>query len=490
MRYLPYLLFAAVAAVPLTWLVAKTIRFIFGGRELRTSMLQAAKMKITWIRVARMLGLYIEDKSPHWPRLRRFLAVLGQKENRPDMLKLPRPIFPRLRVRADRYGVVIRTNTVPKVGLKEWQAHTQHLADTWGCSRVAVTQDKPGRLTVRAVRQDPLTVSTTHYPNGQPLSVLSHVDIGVDEYAREVPLRFSGVPGMGVYGLPGYGKTSLVNQVITKLAPHPCVQISVLDGKGDDTYVGADYEDLLPRFWFASGDSLEAANEHFKELKRLRVRRAGSIRRVKGSKNIWTAGADANGQRIPGFTQDWPFVLCVVDESHTYFEMVKDGGDRDLKRRNSLASENIQLVQDLIKKGRSVGITVVLATQKGTGDAIPTAIRDVCPISMAFACRTTDAAVAALGDDIRDYPEANPVTLQDPAYIGVMTMVVEGRPGFTRVRTPFTDDLATANVCSEYADFTANPFNVLPHVQLTSADLAELDADDTDGTLPATGTEG
>lgn len=95
-----------------------------------------------------------------------------------------------------------------------------------------------------------------------------------------------------------------------------------------------------------------------------------------------------------------------------------------------LVAENRRLVEDVVKKGRSVGICTILATQKSTGDAIPTAIRDVCPVALSFAQRTDEAAVAALGEDIRRYPEANPVSLQDPAYLGVASMV-QGRPGLS-----------------------------------------------------------
>lgn len=464
MRFLAYALLSGAIAVPVTWLVLKTVRFIRGGPQLRRSMLQAAKIKIKWIRVARMLGLYIEDKSPRLPRTRRLLASFGSKEHRPDMLALPRPIFPRIRVRADQYGVIVRARIVPKVGLKEFQDHAQHLADTWGCTRVSVTQAEPGRLVIRAVRRDPLTVSTTMHPTGRPPVDLSHIEIGVDEYAAPVTLRLSGVPGIGIYGLPGYGKTSLINTAIVTLAPHPCVQLSVLDGKGDGRNVGADYDELTPRFWFSSGDDLEAANQHFQELQQLRISRAGSIRKVMGCKNIWTAAEDrATGRRIPGFTPDWPLTICIVDESHTYFQTVKaDSRDKEAQRRNALASQNARLVEDLVKKGRAVGIIIVLATQKGTGDAIPTAIRDVCPVSMAFACRTSDAAVAALGEDIRDYPEAHPITLQDPAYIGVLTMVIEGRPGFTRVRTPLTSDATAIGICQATVELTRNPMQSMP----------------------------
>ena len=65
-------------------------------------------------------------------------------------------------------------------------------------------------------------------------------------------------------------------------------------------------------------------------------------------------------------------MLLVIDEAHTF--LAESKGD---KQRDALSFENRRLVEDLVQKGRSVGICVVLATQKSTGDAIPTAIRDV-----------------------------------------------------------------------------------------------------------------
>ena len=47
-----------------------------------------------------------------------------------------------------------------------------------------------------------------------------------------------------------------------------------------------------------------------------------------------------------------------------------------------------------------------------------------------------DGAVAALGEEIRQHPDASPVLLNDPAYVGVAVTSLPGRPGFHRVRTP------------------------------------------------------
>src|SRR5262249_22162551 len=87
--------------------------------------------------------------------------------------------------------------------------------------------------------------------------------------------------------------------------------------------------------------------------------------------------------------------------------------------------------------------------------------RDVCPVALSFAQRTDEAAVAALGADIRQYPEANPVALQDPAYVGVAAMVVPGRPGFVRVRTPYVSDADVARICTSTAGLTRDPANLL-----------------------------
>ncbi|MFF0717058.1 hypothetical protein ACWEVM_24130 [Streptomyces bauhiniae] len=122
-----------------------------------------------------------------------------------------------------------------------------------------------------------------------------------------------------------------------------------------------------------------------------------------------------------------------------------------------MTAENARLVEDLVKKGRSVGILVILISQKTTGDAIPTFIRDVCPIGLSFAQKTVEAAVAAPGEDIRNWPDASPVTLQDPAYVVFAVMAMQGRPGYTRIRTPYVSDADAARVADATSHLSADP---------------------------------
>lgn len=408
--------------------------------ELRRSVMQAARIRRRWPRLARHLGLVLVDRT----------RVPGK----------PTYVVPRLRVRPDQYGVIVEARTVPGVGLQEWQKAARHLADDWRAVRVAVTQPEPGRIRVRAVRRDPLATPVTYAPDPDTLAApddLSTVLIGTDEYAEPVSIRLSGVSGIGVYGLPGYGKTSLINGLVTRLAPSPAVQFVVLDGKSSSPEEG-DYAGLAERITLMVGDDLEHANEVLGQLVEFRRARARSIRTVLGVTNVWHVGP----------SPDWPLIVVIVDEAHTYFAQVKDGGDKTLRQRNALAAQNVMYVEDLIKKGRSVGILTLLATQKGTGDAIPTQIRDVCAVSLAFACRTIEAAVAALGDDIRQYPDASPVALQDPAYIGVASMVVEGRSGFTRVRTPYVPEQVAAAVATRHRDLVLSRGSLPPVRELTA----------------------
>ncbi|MGW4806647.1 FtsK/SpoIIIE domain-containing protein [Kitasatospora sp. NPDC004272] len=437
----PPLLYAAgaIALVLLAWLLVICGRYLSADKATRASIRQAWRIRRTWPRLARNLGLVTTDRTPT------FLQSLTASGNGSGGKPEPRILTPALSTKVDRYGVMVTVKTVAKVGLAEFQKHADHLADAWACTRVSINPDKPGRLMIRAVRDEPLLIPYTFTPNGKPPADLSVWDLGLDEYALATVLRMDNVPGVCVAGLPGYGKTSLINKLIAALAPSDAVQFAVADGKVSEAHEG-DYADVTDRLFAFVGDDLEAANKLFTRLVNLRRARSSAIRRVLGTPNMWAKGP----------SKAWPLVVLVIDEAHTYFREYK-GSDPTTKKYAALTSDNARLIEDLVKKGRSVGIVVIVATQKPTGDAIPTFIRDVCPVSLSFAQKTTESAVAALGEDIRNWPDANPVTMQDPGYVGVATMARQGHEGFTRVRIPYVDPADTARVAADTAHLTADP---------------------------------
>ena len=63
--------------------------------------------------------------------------------------------------------------------------------------------------------------------------------------------------------------------------------------------------------------------------------------------------------------------------------------------------------------------------------------------------------------DITEHPDAHPRRLQDTAYIGVATMVAEGRPGFTLVRTPYVADETADAIAADTAHLVTNPLALL-----------------------------
>ncbi|WP_326597865.1 FtsK/SpoIIIE domain-containing protein [Streptomyces sp. NBC_01803] len=440
---LPAVLWVGIAVLAVVF-TAQAVRYVRADPMTRVSIRQAARIRRGWVRLARAQGLSVTDRVPTaWSQIS--AGVNGGQGRTPE----PRVLVPKIRVRPDRFGVEVRAKTLPRVGLADFQKAAPYLADAWRCTRVSVLPDGPGAVRIRGVRHDPLATRTEHVPSGESPAVVSRWALGLDEYASEVVVSLAEVPGVTVAGLPGFGKTSLINKLICDLAPSPAVQFAVADGKASTAEEG-DYADVADRLFAFVGDDLAAGNELFKRLVALRRSRSAAIRSALGVRNMWHCGP------CPA----WPLTVLIIDEAHTFFREHK-GNDPATKKLAALASENARLVEDLVKKGRSVGILVILATQKATGDAIPTFIRDVCPVGLSFAQKTIEAAVAALGEDIRNWPEANPVTLQDPTYVGVAVMTVQGREGFTRVRTPYVDDTHAARIAADTAHLTRDPAELL-----------------------------
>ncbi|MEU3133331.1 cell division protein FtsK [Streptomyces sp. NPDC006854] len=422
------------------WAVWWVVRYLRADAMTRQSIRQAVRVRWGWKRLAPMLKLAATDKTPT-P-----LASLANTDGKPIK---PRVLIPALKVTYDAYGVIARASCLPGVGLEQFQKAAPHLADAWKCTRVAITQDKPGQVVIRGVRLDPLKLPTEHRPTGDVADETARWDLGLDEYAQPVSVDLTQVPGVTVAGLPGFGKTSLINRLLSDWAPSPCVQFACADGKVSAAHEG-DYADWVQRMFAFVGDDLEEANTLFRDLVELRRLRSAWVRKALGVKSMWDVGPSEN----------WPLVVLVIDEAHTYFRDHK-GSDPKTKKLAALAAENARLVEDLVKKGRSVGMLVILATQKSTGDAIPTFIRDVCPVGLSFAQKTAEAAVAALGEEIREWPDANPINLQDPAYVGVAAMNHQSQPGFTRIRTPYVSDADAARIADSTAHLAADPSALL-----------------------------
>ena len=396
----------ALACLRIAYLLA--LRLVLGPQ--RHAVWQTRRrIKRTWPRTARRLGLTVEETIRPW------LASPGSPTSR-------RVLIPGIRAKREPWGVRVELRTIEGVGLAELEKAGDHLADAWRVPIVRIEQERPGTLTIRALIWDPLTTATdttASTVSGADQAVTSWL-VGTDQDGTDAAVKTSDVSGIVVAGLAGYGKTNLLDNRFAALAPSPLVQFAVIDGKG-----GPDWDSHAPRCFAFAKDDPKKAHEILSHLHNLLTFRQHLIRARLGVKNLWETGP----------SRSWPLVVLIVDEAHTFFYEAK-GSDPEAKRRDQLARESARIVEELVRKGRNVGIQVILATQKATGDAIPTKIRDNCQVAISFAQRTSEAAIAILGTDITQYPNAHPRRLQNPDYVGVATLVADGRPGYTLVRTP------------------------------------------------------
>ena len=382
---------------------------------------QARRLAAEWPLLAQTLGLGYRDL---WTRQHR---------------------FPAAELVVDDQGVTATVAAIAGAGLADDQKAAGYLADTWGCVTVRAEQQAPGLIRLRGLYYDPLLApARVDLSGGVPASLTSWW-LGWGEDGSPVSIRTAEVSGVVVGGLAGFGKTMLVAHLLGQLAPSPAVQFVLIDGKG-----GPDYDRLTPRAWLSAKDDLEQVRDVLRRVLWLMVDRQTWISRVLGVTDAWYLGPSPS----------WPLVIVVIDEAHTFFHERK-GTSPEVKAHNALVAELSRLVEELIRKGRNVAIQVKLLTQRATGDAIPTRIRDNCQVAISFATRTLDGAVAALGEEIRVHPDVSPVQLNDPAYVGVAVTSLPGRSGFQRVRTPVVDHHQVAAIIRATAGLRRDPAALL-----------------------------
>jgi hypothetical protein len=215
-----------------------------------------------------------------------------------------RIFYPRARRwRLTDYGWQCAVRTAPRTGCREVEKQAQHLADYWRSVRVGVTQVKPGRLVVRALRTDPLAEPFgpercplgTWEPHLPDVLYVGRDDFGTDRY---LPLR--GLTGVCVSGLPGYGKTSLIASWLCQLTATSAAQFALLDGKD-----GGDHQPWHDRAWAHCGDQLADALAVLEDAHAEMRRRLRGIINLCGQRNAWNAG---------GPTEDLPLLVTVIDE--------------------------------------------------------------------------------------------------------------------------------------------------------------------------------
>lgn len=389
-----------------------------------------------------------------WKRLAAnlWIAYPDQHRNTDDSWLPPVNLYPRARFRPDPHGFTVAVRTIPGVGRLELDKSARYLADQWRVARVSVAQPKPGRLLVRAMARDPLleVLGMDRAPAGvfgstsvQPRMLY----LGRDEHGDDRFADLANVPGICVGGMPGSGKSTEITAWLTQLARSPAVQFALVDGKN-----AGEFDDFADRAYVMAGDDLDEVIDLLEKQHALMTDRLAAVRSVLGVKNAWHVGP----------SEAWPLAVTILDECQSALDLTAVKGDKQLEAK---VRRCIFLASSLIRRGRSVMMLTVCATQKPTVDSMPSSIRDNCPISLCFGVKTIDAAAATLGTEIRRYESYSPVTLADPAYAGCATVTLKtGQDPFTRLRGPWVTEDQAAEVVAASAHLRRDPRASLPIV--------------------------
>ncbi len=229
--------------------------------------------------------------------------------------------------------------------------------------------------------------------------------LGIDSNGNQVWITWKGSSGMVVGGVPGSGKTSSMLPCFAAMADH--AELHVFDGKAQ--------RDLHPlrhiaRTYDRSGD-LDAPLETLRNLEKLRMMRGDALYESLKADNFWNV-ARADRERL-GIKP----VFVILDEAQTWLTMPSD------KEKKMFVAEARELVETLIRKGRSAGIVVVITTQKPSAASIPTDLRDNAALKLCFKVTTPEMAVTVLGQQASDAP--SPTDIPRSAH-GRFVMETEG----------------------------------------------------------------
>ncbi len=421
-----YVIMAAFAAVVLARPGVGAWRFVQAGPGRRYWLpMQWARLRWKWLARNTQLAPIDSNADPKTGTLKSRIR------------------YPRARFSLTEHGWQVRVRTVPLVGRAECERAATHLANHWRAARVAVSQPAPGRITLRALRSDPLgrpigqdsapegTYGSDPSPAGEGLRRLY---LGVDEWGYHRYLPLANLSGIALAGITGHGKTTLIASWMSQLAGTACVQFAVVDGKG-----GSDYRPWAPRIWLMAGDSLPDAVAVLEQVHDLMRARLASV-----TGNAWRAGP----------SEVMPLIMLIIDEASTYFDVAAFKGTKD----EALARRAVYLTGQLVKKGRSVLLLTVLSSQKVVGTELPTSLRDNTGLSLSFAQRTRDGSVAALGESIREFGSYCPTLLQ--GRVGVCTSTLPsggGKDPYVRVRCPEVTPEAAEARAAETARFRRDP---------------------------------
>lgn len=279
--------------------------------------------------------------------------------------------------------------------------------DHMNAVRTRTTRTGADRIQIEYYHQEPLDDSVVIH---EPLAVdpkKMRITCAVNSLGDKVAITLGDASGMVIGGIPGSGKTAGATSFLLPLALSEHVDMSIIDGKGGEDWVN--YRGVVSKF--IKGDTdLIPIYDYINQFSAQMYERLDTLKSKLGTSNFWNATPE---QRLEAGV---PLKLLVIDECQGIFQPRKLKVERENEMTDmDMIAEITRQVEDLIKRGRSAGIFVILMTQKPTADAMPTAIRDNAGLRIAFHVQTQAAEMAILGVSPKDVP-GMPSAVSIPAH--------------------------------------------------------------------------
>jgi hypothetical protein len=312
-------------------------------------------------------------------------------------------------------GSVIDIVVTPRCTTTDLSKLAEPLAVALGVARVRVQGDRAmaRRAQLVLISRDPLAEVPVPWPwaGVERSNLWSGVPLGYDEDNTLVTLELAG-HHLLLGGEPGAGKSNALSLVVASAAMDPDSQLWCFDGKLVEL---AAWKRSARRF---VGADIEKATVVLEELQAEMEER-------------YTLLLEA-GLRKVDQTTGVGLIVVVIDELALYTQ--GKGKARD---------QFVELLRDVVARGRAAGIVVVAATQKPASDIVPTSIRDLFGCRLALRCSTKDASDTVLGAGWAT--EGYSASEFDPAHRGVGYLLAEGNVP-TRMRCFMLEDAPLANL--------------------------------------------
>jgi hypothetical protein len=289
-------------------------------------------------------------------------------------------------------------------------SRTEEFRAALGCRDVRMARDenRADRVTVDVVRRDSLATGIIPWADAgtDQLSLWTPVHWGVSELGE--PVRLSLVErAVLIGGNRGAGKSSGMNVLVAHAAKSPDVHLLLIDA--NLVQLGPWRDRALAFADHRPDDAIDVVRLWHSEIDR----RLELFANLPGMPLALTKEI-CDTYRLPAW-------LLVIDEL-AYHTAV--AGTPAQQR------EFYNVLRDGVARGRAAGMGAIVATQRPTHDLIPTSLRDLFDIRIAYRTMTTTTSDVILGDDYaRRGFSATDIDIQAR---GVAWMFAQGR---TPVRT-------------------------------------------------------